>query len=152
MGFFDLFISEHLNAMPESFEDFYQTLAHGSDTAISALIYHAEILDEGERQACVNVLNFHCRAPNKDGRLIKKSRQPSSSGEFVLLIVVASWKDDIEANFTPLIVTPKNGQVKIAGVVLPFSGLMAKLKGDVCSQIGELSAAWIIRKLEARGE
>ncbi len=138
--------------MPDSFEDFYDALAHGSDAEIGSLIYRGELLTDVGRECCVNGVNFHCRAPNEDGHLLEKSRQFSSSGEFILLIVVASWQDDVEDNFVPLIVTPQNGQVKIAGIVLPFDGLMTKLKGDVCSQIGELSAAWVIRKIKARGE
>ncbi len=152
MGLFDFWKSKRANAMPDSFDDFYDALAHGSDGEINSFIYRGEILSDGERQACVNGITFHCRAPNEDGRLIEKSRQLSSSGEFILLIVVASWQDDVEDNFVPLIVTAQNGQVKIAGIVLPFDGLMTKLKGNVCSQIGELSAAWVIRKIQARGE
>lgn len=138
--------------MPDSFDDFYDTLAHGSDVEISSLIYRSDILTYDEKQCSVNGINFHCRAPYDDGHLIEKSRLYSSSGEFILLIVVASWQDDIEDNFVPLIVTSHSGQAKIAGIVLPFDALMTKLKGDDCSQIGELSAAWVIRKIQARKE
>lgn len=136
--------------MLDSFDNFYHLLAHGSDEEIGSLVYSHDLLSTGELQTCVTGITFHCRAPNEECKLIEKARQHSSSGEFVLLIVVASWKQDTEDNFVPLIVGTQDGKTKIAGIVLPFDALMTKLKGDVCSQIGELSAAWIVRKMQAR--
>jgi len=136
-------LSSHLN-------HFYTTLANGADDEIASLIYRRDLLSPGELQCCVNGVTHHCRAQSEDGRILERHRQFSSSEEFALLIVVPSWMEDVEDNYVPLIVDISTEQISIAGIVLPFDGLMTNLRGPVCAQIGELSAAWIIRKINAR--
>lgn len=133
--------------MPDSFDDFLDALAHGSDAEIGSFVYRGERLSESARQVCAGILTHHCRASQTDGRLLEKSRH--ASGKFLLLIVCASWQDDVEDNYTPLIITLCESQVKVAGVVMPFDDL-AQLKKEEYTEIGELTATWIIRKMQVR--
>ncbi|MEP6902932.1 MAG: hypothetical protein ABJA66_14360 [Actinomycetota bacterium] len=135
--------------MTDSLDSLFETLAHSSDAEIGSLIYRGETLSDGALQACANVLNIHFRAPDADGRLIEKSRH--SSGKFMLLVLAPTWKDQTEENVAPLIVTSQNGEAKIAGVMLPFNDLIPDFPKDDRSEMDKLSAIWIMRKLQARG-
>ena len=146
MGLFD-FLRKQRVFGTETFDKFYELLCHGADAEIALHIYRRELLTLGEIRASVNVVTFHCRAPAKDSKLIEKERRLSSNGKFVLLIVVGSWVPDEEDNFVPLIVSLESKRLEIAGIVLPFDGLMMKNLGAAASQIGELSAAWVARKI-----
>ncbi len=135
--------------MPDSFDFLFETLAHGSDAEIGSLIYRGEALSDGAKLACANVLNIHFRAPDADGRLIEESRH--ASGKFLLLVLSPAWKDQTEENVAPLLVTSQNGEAKIAGVMMPFNDLIPDFPADERKQIDELSAVWIMRKVQARG-
>ncbi len=131
----------------EAFEAFYEILCHGGDAEIASLIYRRHLLSPAEIRSSVNAIAFHCRALNKDGRLIEKERVLSPNATFVLLMVVGSWAEDNEDNLVPLIVSLVSRRIEIAGIVLPFDGLMMKNLGSAGSQIGNLSAFWVARKI-----
>ncbi len=149
MRFFDFFKARNSNLLSEPMTDFYDLLTKGNEVEIGERIYQRDLLSNDAVLACVNGVTYHCRAPNPNGRLMEKGREVSSNGQFLLLILTASWAPDKEDDLIPLIVTTGKKGVEIAGIVLPFDDLMPKLKGDVCSQIGELSAKWIVRKIRA---
>jgi hypothetical protein len=146
MGLFD-FLRTRGAFGGDAFEAFYEILCHGADAEIASHIYRRDLLTSGEVQSAVNGVTFHCRAPNRDGRLSEKERVLSPDATFILLMVVGSWVEDSEDNLVPLIVNVGSRRIEIAGIVLPFDGLMMKNLGSAASQIGNLSATWVARKI-----
>ena len=70
----------------------------------------------------------------------------SPDATFVLLMVVGSWVEDSEDNLVPLIVSLESRRIEIAGIVLPFDGLMMKNLGPAASQIGTLGSSDNMRR------
>jgi hypothetical protein len=143
MGIRDLFKSNRNEPAAKSFDGLLKILTHGDDEQIGSLIYRGERLSQGARQACVNVLSHHFRSSSDPG-FIEKSRH--QSGKFTLLILAAGWEDDVEENTVPLIVTDQGKKSMVAGMMFPFDDLAGILSARECSEIGSLTAVWIIRK------
>jgi hypothetical protein len=147
MGIRDLFKSHRNESAANSFESLLDVLAHGNDEQTVSLLYRGEHLSQGARQSCVNLLSYHFRSPFSEQGLIEKSRH--QSGKFTLLILAPSWKDDVEQNIVPLIVTGQGEQSRGAGVMLPFDDLTGILSEKECSEIGALTAVWVIGKQQS---
>ncbi len=61
---------------------------------------------------------------------------------FWLLILSLPWCEAGDGRFQPLLLAPEDGVMKIAGVVLPWNGILDRFQQDEIKNAGRLTAWW----------
>jgi hypothetical protein len=130
-----------MNLESFSFESFLATLVKGNDE-VKLSIYLGDKMSEVEKEVCQNLLNYHFHSSDLSGVLQEKERH--ISGKFVLLVLSPSWKENEE---TPLILTLENEIPKSVGIMLPFNDLLPLLSKEDSTEIGELTAFWVLKQI-----
>lgn len=128
-------------------ETLYEILTRGTDKEIDAVVYCRERMTQSATRICTRILTHHFRPPESEGRLVEITSY--KSGDFSMLIVLPSWKTNVESNYLPLIVKTNREQLVVAGVMMPFNDLTPHLN-ESDAPIGELTAEWIVRKTKSQ--